>query len=136
MSHLYGVGLDIQVKKLNTEFKMQIQKRGGIGIRTLGRIFRRMDNNGNKKLDMEEFTEALASFNLFPKKVDLQALMKFYDIDGDGNITYEEFLRGLREPLTERRLNMVKKAFHLMDRDGSGVLGVKDIAHIYAVSHN
>jgi len=37
--------------------------------------------------------------------------MKFYDIDGDGNITYEEFLRGLREPLTERRIKMVKKAF-------------------------
>mmetsp|Transcript_42301 Transcript_42301/g.30511 ORF Transcript_42301/g.30511 Transcript_42301/m.30511 type:complete len:96 (-) Transcript_42301:606-893(-) len=95
-----------------------------------------MDNNGNKKLDIEEFTEALAAYGIFPKKVDIQALMKFYDIDGDGNITYEEFLRGLREPLTERRLNMVKKAFALMDRDGSGILGVKDIAHLYDVSHN
>jgi hypothetical protein len=37
--------------------------------------------------------------------------MKYYDIDGDGNITYEEFIRGLREPLTERRLKMVEKAF-------------------------
>lgn len=62
--------------------------------------------------------------------------MKFYDIDGDGNITYEEFLRGLREPLTERRVNMVKKAFAMMDKDGSGILGVKDIAHLYDVSHN
>ena len=33
---------------------------------------------------------------LFPKKVELQALMKHYDVDGDGNITYDEFLRGLR----------------------------------------
>lgn len=30
---------------------MQIQKKGGIGIRSIGRLFRRMDNNGNKKLD-------------------------------------------------------------------------------------
>ena len=29
--------------------------------------------------------------------------MKFYDIDGDGNVSYEEFVRGLREPLSERR---------------------------------
>ena len=33
---------------------------------------------------------------LFPKKVELQALMKYYDINGDGSITYEEFLNGLR----------------------------------------
>lgn len=33
---------------------------------------------------------------LFPKKVELQALMKYYDINGDGSISYEEFLNGLR----------------------------------------
>lgn len=37
-----------------------------------------------------------AFYRLFPKKVELQALMKYYDVDGDGNITYNEFLRGLR----------------------------------------
>lgn len=37
-----------------------------------------------------------AFYRLFPKKVELQALMKYYDVDGDGNITYDEFLRGLR----------------------------------------
>jgi Ca2+-binding EF-hand superfamily protein len=31
--------------------------------------------------------------------VEAQALLKFYDVDGDGNITYEEFIRGLRDPL-------------------------------------
>ena len=62
--------------------------------------------------------------------------MKYYDIDGDGNITFNEFLRGLREPLTERRLNMVKKAFDLMDRNGSGKVTVADISNIYDVSRN
>ena len=36
------------------------------------------------------------AYSLFPKKVELQALVKYYDVDGDGNISYEEFLRGLR----------------------------------------
>jgi len=49
--------------------------------------------------------------SLFPKIVEVQALMKFYDVDGDGNITYDEFVRGLREPLNERRLKIVEKAF-------------------------
>jgi len=48
---------------------------------------------------------------LFPKKVEAQALMKFYDVDGDGNISYEEFIRGLKEPLNERREKIVRKVF-------------------------
>ena len=99
------------VRELNLKFKLFIQQKGGIGIRSLKLIFRRMDFNGNGKLDSGEFEQALAAFGyahfiihfltrvvtrLFPKKVELQALMKHYDMDGDGNITYEEFLRGLR----------------------------------------
>ncbi len=44
--------------------------------------------------------------------------MKFYDTDGDGNISYEEFVRGLREPMNERRSKIVLKAFKQLDRDG------------------
>lgn len=67
------------------------------------------------------------TLSLFPKKVDLQALMKYYDVDGDGNITYDEFLRGLRDDLTERRKKMVEKAWDIMDKDNSGKITVKDI---------
>jgi len=35
-------------------------------------------------------------YSLFPKKVEMQALIKYYDIDNDGNVSYEEFIRGLR----------------------------------------
>jgi Ca2+-binding EF-hand superfamily protein len=60
--------------------------------------------------------------------------MKFYDVDGDGNISYDEFLSGLREPLNERRLNMVKKAFSMLDRSGNGSITTSEIAGIYDVS--
>lgn len=95
-----------------------------------------MDNNGNKKLDIEEFTQALATFGLFPKKVDVQGLMTYYDINQDGSIGYEEFIRGLRDPLTQRKRDMVNKAFSIMDKDGSKQLGVSDIAYRYDVTSN
>ena len=62
--------------------------------------------------------------------------MKYYDTDGDGSISYNEFLSGMREELTERRSNMVKKAFQILDTNGSGSLTVQDIAGIYDVSMN
>lgn len=61
-------------------------------------------------------------------------MMKFYDVDGDGNITYEEFIRGLRDPLSERRKNMVNKAFALIDRDNSDQITIADIDVLYDVS--
>lgn len=66
-------------------------------------------------------------FSIFPKVVAVQALMKFYDVDGDGCISYNEFLqflRGLREPMNERRSTIVKKAFAEADKDGSGIITV------------
>jgi Ca2+-binding EF-hand superfamily protein len=128
--------MDVMVRELNLKFKLAVQQKGGVGLRSLRRIFRQMDFNGNKKLDAGEFEQALAAFGLFPKKVEIQALMKFYDVDQDGNVSYEEFLSGLRDELSERRLIMVKKAFAMLDKDGSGQLTVGDIAGIYDVSMN
>lgn len=62
--------------------------------------------------------------------------MKYYDIDGDGNICYEEFLRGLREELTDRKKKMVEKAFRVMDKDGTGYINVQDVISVFDVSKN
>ena len=58
----YGVGMDVKVKELNLQFKMQIQSRGGMGLRNLKRVLDQADYNGNKKLDVAEFEQALANF--------------------------------------------------------------------------
>ena len=127
--------MEVAVNKVNLNFKMHIKQKGGIGIRNLRRIFKRFDFNGNGKLDSREFEDALGAFGqvhsytrLFPSKIELQALMKYYDIDKDGNITYEEFMRGLRDELNERRLGMVKKSFAIMDKDWSGQITVSDVS--------
>lgn len=112
--------MDVMVRELNLKFKLAVQQKGGVGIRSLKHIFTRMDFNGSKALDAGEFEQALAAFGLFPKKVELQALMKYYDINGDGKISFEEFLSGLRDDLNPRRKTMVMKAFHMLDKDNSG----------------
>ena len=37
----YGVGLDAKIKELNLSFKMHLRQKGGIGLRSLGRLFDR-----------------------------------------------------------------------------------------------
>jgi hypothetical protein len=58
----HGVALDCAIRKLNFEFKGALKRKGGNGIKTLKILFNKMDFNGNKKLDIEEFEEALNSF--------------------------------------------------------------------------
>lgn len=50
--------------------------------------------------------------------------MKYYDLNNDGSVCYEEFISGMRDELTPRRKNMVLKAFAMLDRSGTGSVTV------------
>lgn len=53
---LYGVGLDVQVEKINTELRLFVSRqKGGLSLRNLSKIFDSVDRNRNGKLDLEEF---------------------------------------------------------------------------------
>lgn len=67
MSHLFGVGLQIEVQRIQVNFRMILAKKGGVS--NLATCFREMDINGNGCLDPEEFEKGLSKLGLFPTKV-------------------------------------------------------------------
>lgn len=71
MSHLYGVGLNIETQRITTHLKKQIQKKGGIGLRALAISLTRSDRSGSGSLDSDDFEAVLALYNIFPSKVQL-----------------------------------------------------------------
>jgi len=102
-----------------------------MGIRGLSRAFRTYDDNGNKNLDKYEFSKALTEMGLNLNKMQFSELLRHYDRNGDGNISFDEFLYALRGTLTERRRKFVKLAFGIMDIDGSGEISLSDIKSRY-----
>jgi Ca2+-binding EF-hand superfamily protein len=62
--------------------------------------------------------------------------MKYYDTNGDGSITYEEFLAGLRDPLSSRKSTIVERAFRSFDPDNTGAVLIKDLAKAFNASSN
>lgn len=48
---------------------------------------------------------------MFLKIVELQALIKYFDKDGDGFLSFREFLTFIREEMNERRKAMVFKVY-------------------------
>ena len=63
-------------------------------------------------------------------------LFKFFDEDGGGTITYDEFLGGLRGQLSTRRAQLVLLAFDILDADKGGYVDIDDIADKYNAKTN
>jgi len=89
------------------KIKETLKNRGAHGIRGLGIVFRRMDNSRDKKLDRYEFMWGLKEngHNLSPSE--FERIFKYFDKNNDGKVNYDEFLRGLRGELSDRRKALI-----------------------------
>ena len=52
--------------------------------------------DGNRKVDAQEFFIGMQEAGIQLTKVEADALMAYFDTDGDGHINYDEFLVGIR----------------------------------------
>ena len=122
---------DNGVQMILNNLKRQIKKRGGGGMIGLSRKFKIMDDSGDGELQMSEFKKAMIEMNFDLNDKDLHKMFEHFDTDGGGTITYEEFVQGVRDPLSERRLNLIGLAFKQIDHDGSGVIEAHEVASAY-----
>jgi Ca2+-binding EF-hand superfamily protein len=113
-----------------------LKQRGTYGIRGLGRVFRRMDNSNNGKLDRQEFTWGLKENGHVLSPSEFERLFKYFDKNNDGVLNYNEFLSGLRGNLNARRRAVVQRAFKKFDKSGNGVVDLEDLAGVYDVSQH
>ncbi|KAJ8985815.1 hypothetical protein NQ317_012055 [Molorchus minor] len=65
--------------------------RGANGILGLGRLFRRMDEDGNKNLNFEEFLSGLKEMGLEITDEEAREMFEKFDTDGSGSVNLEEF---------------------------------------------
>jgi hypothetical protein len=56
---------------------------------------------------------------------------RYFDVDGSGKISAEEFLRGLKTGMSYERKQLVRQAFDRLDKEGAGVITVDDILAVY-----
>jgi len=104
--------------KLLDIVKLACIGRGVAGIKMLGRTFRIFDDDGNKRLNFEEFKWGLRDYRIPNDSTtggmtDTEAKFLFDDIDKDntGNISFDEFLSKLQPPMSPSRSKLVFAVF-------------------------
>lgn len=108
--------------------------RSGNGIRGLKVMFRAMDRDKNNSIDPTEFKYAMRDYGIPISDDEVSAIVKYFDTNKDGKISFDEFLRAVRGDLNKRRIEMVHMAYNVLDKSGDGLVTLSDIMDIYDVS--
>ena len=90
-----------------------------------------MDANGDKTLDINEFTDACKEFKVNLTVDEVKILFNWFDRDGNSRIDYNEFLRQVRGEMNDERRNLAERAFNILDKNRNGIVEIADIAKTY-----
>jgi len=102
------------------DIKKALLGRGSMTIRGIGRVFRILDDNRNRQLDVNELLWGLKDFGIGLTEGQVKALLGEMDRDGSNSISFDEFLRALRGDLNESRLAYIRKAYDKLDINKDG----------------
>lgn len=113
--------------------KDQLQARGAESIGALGRAFKVMDDNGDRKLDKDELYYGLTDYGCNISKAESNTLFAAMDKNGDGKLNFDEFLVAIRGQMNETRMAVCDKAYNKMDTNGDGHVTMEDVRATYNV---
>ena len=79
-----------------------------------------MDDNGDRKIDKQEFYWGLQDLGAAVSKKEAEILLNYLDTNKDGVVSYDEFLVGMRGDPSDVRKDVIAQAYCKFDKDGNG----------------
>ena len=106
-------------------------------VKNLRKVFIEFDQNGDGRLNKDELIDGLSSV-LEREKAEKEAnrLMQIIDVDGNGFIEYEEFLRAGLDKKKILTTENVRNVFRLFDQDGSGKISPEELKQVMGQGSN
>ncbi|XP_013792301.1 calcyphosin-like protein [Limulus polyphemus] len=90
-----------------------------------------MDDTCDRKLDLDEFSKGLHDYGISLDNSEIHNLFSEMDKDDSGNLNFDEFLKALRPPMSQTRVNLIEQAFQKLDRTGDKEITVDDLRGVY-----
>ena len=107
-------------EEIMVEIKATLKSRGAMAIRGIGRVFRILDDNRNRQVDVNELLWGLKDFGIHLDEAQAKCVLAKFDRDGSGSVSFDEFIRTLRGDLSEARLVCIKAAYDKLDVNKDG----------------
>jgi Ca2+-binding EF-hand superfamily protein len=109
---------------------MQMKHKGVTSSKHLLKNFLLADTDKSGFLNREEFESLLNKSGIFLSRMDITYLMRFFDKNKDGKISFNEFYETLVPELNNRRLGIVKQVWDVLS-GGQGTVKVEDLYRSY-----
>eukprot|EP00743_Colponemidia_sp_Colp-15_P006408 GILK01006897.1.p1 GENE.GILK01006897.1~~GILK01006897.1.p1 ORF type:complete len:993 (-),score=218.03 GILK01006897.1:158-3094(-) len=111
------------LKRLREKLSLQ----GAKGFISLLRTFQSVDMDQIGLVSLKEFVDVLRENGLSLSEQETDLLIRYFDHDGVGTITYDEFITDLKGELNHVRRELIKTAFAKLDVENTGYLSVDDL---------
>lgn len=115
------------------KIRKTLVEKGANGMRGMGRLLRKVDKSGNKKITRHEFTWAMKENGHNLSNLELERLFKYFDRNNDNVIRYNEFIRAVRGDLSHRRRLAIERTFKMLNTEGTGRIKLEDLVNLYRV---
>ncbi|ELT88044.1 hypothetical protein CAPTEDRAFT_126483 [Capitella teleta] len=93
--------------------------------------FELFDTDKDQSIDYHELKVAMRALGFEVKKADVLKILKDYDRDGTGKITFEDFNEVVSDMMLDRDpKDEMLKAFRLFDDDDSGKISLRNLRRV------
>ena len=114
-------------EKLIEALRYQCLVRGCNGIKGLSLIFRKMDIDYSKRICLEELKIGVRNFGIKMSDNYLFSLFTALDINKSGEIDFAEFMKKLRPPMPNCRVEVINEAFAKLDVNQNEAIEMDDL---------
>jgi Ca2+-binding EF-hand superfamily protein len=136
MSHIVEYGEKINLNEIFAKFRNKLSQRGSRDIVGISRAFRLCDSDKNSLIDGNEFQRICKDYQIGLSDQEISSLFRNFDKNGNGQISYDEFLKGLLGKMNVYRSNLVKKVFEKIDQNDNQIIEISEIKKLYDVKYH
>ena len=123
------------LKEILFNMKMQLKHKGFTSSKHLLKNFLDADADKSGYLSREEFETLLTKSGIFLSRMDITYLMRHFDKNKDGKISFNEFYDTLVPELNERRANIVNYAWFILAGEGKSITIQQMYEKYHAANH-